>query len=194
MILEEYLYERVLPVIQSWNEEDIYAISFFVYSNEANEYKGNENFPEFSVGYNTESDCNYASQLSEERWNFAFWRQDMTEIIKPDDNDEGAKVLFDWYKENGIENLGYEDYDNAYDENMNYIGKGPIGYYELVKIVSNVARKLQSEGTIKSRFGNIPIIVHELEYPWFIEEATENANPNDEASIFLKALKEGFPE
>ena len=194
MNLEEYLYNRVLPIIQSWNEENIYAISFFVYYNGANEYKGYSNFPEFSIGYNTEEDCNHASQLSEERWNFAFWRQDMTEIIEPDDNDKGAKFLFNWYKENGIENIGHQDYDNAYDENMHYIDRGPVGYYELLKAVSNVARKLQSEGKIATQFGNIPIIVHDLEYPWYIEEATENANPNGEANIFLEALRAGFPE
>lgn len=185
MDLEKYLYSRVLPIIKGWNEKNIYAISFFVYSNQANVYKGYENFPEFSVGYNTEEDCNYASELSEERWNFAFWRQEMFEIITPDDNDEGAKYLFDWYKENGIENIGFEDYD----EEMNYIGKGPVGYLELLKVVSNVARRLQLEGEIESQFGTIPIIVHEYEYPWYVEEATINANPNGEAETFLEALK-----
>lgn len=52
---------------------------------------------------------------------------------------------------------------------------------------------MQTEGTIAAQFGRIPIVVHNMEYPWYIEEATENANPNGEAAIFLKAIKERFP-
>lgn len=198
MDLEKYLYEKVLPVIQQWNDKDIYAISFYVNYNELNEYNGCSNFPEFSIGYNTEDGCSHASKLSEERWNFAFWEQDMIPIILPENSgnpaNEGAKVLFDWYAENGIANIGFEDEDAMFDDEMNYIGKGPVGYYELLCVVSNVAGKLQSEGKISAQFGKIPIIVHDLEYPWYVKEATENANPNGEADTFLQALKDGFPE
>jgi hypothetical protein len=188
MDLEKKLFDMVFPIIQEWDVEGIYAISFFVYVNEANEYNGCSNFPEFSIGYNTEEDCEYADELSEERWNYAFWNQDMTEIIAPDSENEGAKLLFEWYKENGILNIGYEDEHNSYDDNMNYSGKGPNGYYELLCAVSNVARKLQKGGSIRDKFGIIPIIVHDLEYTWFVKEATENANPNGEANLFLKYL------
>ena len=196
MDLENYLYKKVLPIIQSWDDENIYAISFFVYSNEANEYKGVRNISEFSIGYSTEEGCNCAPILSEERWSLLWHRHGEVAIIEPENSgnsaNEGAKVLFEWYKEKGIENIGYENCDNDYDENMQYIGKGPVGYYELLQAVSNVARRLQTEGTIAALFGNIPIIVHDMEYPWYIEEATENANPKGEADVFLKALREGF--
>ena len=196
MDLENYLYKKVLPIIQSWDDENIYAISFFVYSNEANEYKGVRNISEFSIGYSTEEGCNCAPILSEERWSLLWHRHGEVAIIEPENSgnsaNEGAKVLFEWYKEKGIENIGYENCDNDYDEHMQYIGKGPVGYYELLQAVSNVARRLQTEGTIAAQFGNIPIIVHDMEYPWYIEEATENANPNGEADVFLKALREGF--
>ncbi len=163
--LEGYLYGRVKPIIEGWNETDIYAISFFVYSNESYKYQGHQNVCTFSIGYNTEEACNHASQRSEERWNYAFWTQDMYPIIEPWKNDEGTKLLFDWYKENGIENIGYEDFDAAYDENQYYTGKGPNGYYELLCAVSNVARRLQSENFIYGKFGvRLPIIVHDLEY------------------------------
>ncbi|MCL2299757.1 MAG: hypothetical protein FWC27_06375, partial [Firmicutes bacterium] len=146
----------------------------------------------FAVSYNTEDDCGQAPAYSEERWNYAFWRQDETEIIAADDNDEGMKTLFQWYKENGVENIGFEDYDNEYDKDMNYIGKGPVGYYELLTAVSKVARRMQTEGFIAGKFGSIPIIVHELEYYGLIEEATAHANPNGEADLFLEAVKRGF--
>jgi len=194
--LKAYLYEKVKPIIEGWDEEGIYAISFFVYSNEENTYKQYKNISEFAISYNTEKDCENASAYSEERWNYAFWRQDETYIIDPnesdDDSNESLEILFKWYEENGIENIGFEDYENVYDENMFYIGKGPIGYYELLTVVSEVARQLQTEGLISGKFGSIPIIVHDLEYGWYVAEATAHANPNGEANDFLEALKRNF--
>lgn len=192
MNLENYLYNKILKIIQDWHEDDIYAISFFVYSNEANVYNGINNFPEFSIGYNTENYYNSTDKSVEEKWNFAYWQQEMFEIISADEDNDGAKYLLDWYKENGINNIGFEDESCMYDENMNYIGKGPVGYYELLCAASNVARLLQSNNVIKNKFGLIPIIVHDLEYPWYVEEATLNANPNGQADEFLNALKNYF--
>ena len=185
-----YLEKNVIDIISSWNEEDIYAVSFFVYSNEAYEYKGYSNVTEFCVSYNTENDCSGADELSEERWNYAFWRQNEVPIIQADDDDEGMKILFDWYEENGIDNIGYED-SNCYDSQMRYNGKGPIGYYELLSEITVVAKKLQDSGFIKNKFGkSIPIIIHDLDYTWYNIEATKKANPNGEADIFLVAMKE----
>ncbi len=189
--LQSYLENKLRGIISSWNEEGIYAISFFVYANEMNEYNGYSNVTEFFVSYNTETDCGGADALSEERWNYAFWRQDETPIIEANEENEGIKVLFDWYEEKGIKNIGYEDYKNCYDDKMRYIGKGPVGYYELLSEVTAVARKLQESGFIGQKIGApIPIIIHDLEYPWYIIEATKKANPNGEADMFLAAMKE----
>lgn len=194
--LQAFLENKLRDIISAWNENDIYAISFFVYSNEAYEYNGYSNVTKFSVSYNTENDCNGAGELSEERWNYAFWRQDETPIIDDDNENEGIKILFDWYRENSIDNIGYEDYDVCYDDEMRYIGKGPIGYYELLSEITAVAQRLQNSGFIKNKFGApIPIIIHDLEYPWYIIEATKKANPNGEADMFLSAMNElGFVE
>ena len=193
---QAYLENKLQNVISNWNEDGIYAISFFVYSNEAFEYRDYSNITEFSVSYNTESDCEGADNLSEKRWNYAFWRQNETPIIEADDENEGVKILFDWYKENGIENIGYEDAESAYDNEMKYIGKGPVGYYELLSEITEVAKKLQNSGFIKDKFGApIPIIIHDLEYPWYIMEATKRANPHGEADAFFAAMKKcGFME
>lgn len=184
--LKGYLYERVKIEMDSWNEKDIYAISFFVYSNEAYLYGEFSNVSEFLISYNTESDCETADVKSEERWNYAFWRQNVITIT----DNEGLQVLFQWYKENGIDNIGHED-DNCYDENYQYIGKGPVGYYELLTVVSEVANKLQNENYIVNKFGkSLPIIVHDLEYSWYVVGATKNANPNGEADQFLETMSE----
>ena len=99
-------------------------------------------------------------------------------------------MLFEWYKENGIENIGEEDED-CYDEDCNYIGKGPVGHYELLQIVTDVAKKLQEEGFITDQFKkSIPIIIHGLECAWYDIEATQKANPNGEADTYINAMKE----
>lgn len=185
----EKLYIKIKSIIDTWCEDGIYAISFFVYSNEAYEYKGFSNVSSFAISYNTEDDCEGAGKFDEERWNYAFWRQNETLIINPDEPNELTDLLFDWYKENGISNIGEED-ENCYDAHCNYIGKGPVGHYELLTLISEVAKRLQQEGFVESKFGKkIPIIIHGLEYAWYDIEATRNANIHGEADVFLKAMK-----
>ena len=188
--ISEQLYLKVKSIIDAWDENGIYAISFFVYANMAYEYKGFRNVSSFAVSYNTERDCEGAGQYDEERWNYAFWRQDETPVIDPYEPNELIDLLFAWYKENGISNIGEEKGD-CYDENYYYIGKGPVGHYELLTLVSEVAKRLQQEGYIENKFGKkLPIIIHGLEYAWFDIEATRNANIHGEADTFLEAMKE----
>lgn len=173
--ISEQLYQKIKSIINTWDENDIYAISFFVYSNEAYEYNGINNVSYFAISYNTETDCVGAGQYDEKRWNYAFWRQDETPIINPDEPGKLIDSLFDWYKENGIDNIGAED-ENCYDENCNYIGKGPVGHYELLQFASEVAKRLQQEGAIEQKFGRkLPIIIHGLEYAWYDIEATKKS-------------------
>lgn len=189
--LQAYLEKKLRDIISTWNEPDIYVISFFVDSNEAYEYKGYSNVTEFHVSYNAESDCPGAGELAEERWNYAFWRQNEVPILEADEESEGMELLFQWYEENGIRNIRYENSCADYDAEMRYIGKGPIGYYELLSEITSVAKKLQDSGYIKEKFGSpIPIIIHDLEYPWYSIEATRKANPNGEADTFFVAMKE----
>lgn len=192
--LENALYDKVKSEVLKWDEEDIYAISFFVESNGAYEYNGFENVSMWAISYNTEDDCDGADELDEERWNYAFWRQNETMIIDIFTPNKYTDALFDWYAEQGITNIGEENEDEMYDEHFAYIGKGPAGHYELLQLASGIAKRLQEDGTIKEHFGKeLPIIIHGLEYAWFDIEATENANPNGQADTFLKAMKElGF--
>lgn len=188
--LQAYLENELRDIISTWYEEDIYAISFFVNSNEAYEYNGYSNITQFSVSYNTERDCAGADSLSEERWNYAFWRQNEIPIIEANNDNKGVELLFAWYREKGINNIGYEDYSACYDGEMRYVGKGPIGYYELLSEITVVAKRLQDSGFIKRQFGRaIPIIIHDLEYPWYIIEANKRVNSNGEADEFLTTMK-----
>ncbi len=194
--ISEKIYSAVKSIMDCWNEDGIYAISFFIESNEFSEYNAFHNVASFAISYNTEADCEGAGEYDEARWNYAFWRQDATAVIDPYEPNALIESLFDWYAENGIQNIGYEDSTSCYDENMRYIGKGPAGHYELLMLVSDVAKRLQEENYIENQFGRkIPIIIHGLEYAWYDIEATKNANVNGEADVFLSAMKElGFME
>ena len=98
--LQAYLCDKVKSIITQWDEDDIYAISFFVYSNFENKYQQFNDVSEFAISYNTERDCGNVSAYSEERWNYAFWRQNTTSIINPsEEDDEGVKTLFQWYNQ-----------------------------------------------------------------------------------------------
>ena len=191
--LKNALKTKIKSIMDAWDEEGIYAVSFFVCSNEAYEYNGFSNVTEFMISYNTEEDCPGADDLDEERWNYAFWRQDEQPIIYTSEKNPLTDMLFDWYKDRGLTNLGHEDYETSYDQGR-YIGKGPEGHYELLTLASEIASELQNEGYIKERFGKpLPIIIHGLEYPWYDIEATKKGNPNGEANVFLEACKElGF--
>ena len=63
--IEAVFYEKIKKIITSWYEDEIYAISFFVNSNEAYSFRGFSNVSNFSVSYNTEEDCDYADDLDE---------------------------------------------------------------------------------------------------------------------------------
>ena len=41
---------------------------------------------------------------------------------------------------------------------MNYIGKGPNGYYEVLNMIVETARDLQLQGIVNKKFGKIPIM------------------------------------
>ena len=189
--IEKILYDKIKSEISKWDEDGIYAISFFIYSNESYEYKNFTNVSTWAISYNTEADCEGAGELDEERWNYAFWRQDETIIIDIHEPNELTEALYKWYEEQGIDNVGFEDLENMYDEHSRYIGKGPVGHYELLGIAAGVAKKLQEEGFIIDQFNKpIPIIIHGLECAWYDIEATKKANPNGEAGTYINAMKE----
>ncbi|MCL2555970.1 MAG: hypothetical protein FWE03_02995 [Firmicutes bacterium] len=210
--LEDYLFNRIVPIFDGWiikkDIKDIYAISFFVYSNECNNWNGINNISEFSINYLANKHFKNEAATSKEDWDIlSSCCQGNLEmqIIQPNGesetgkiihtkNTEGIKFLFEWYNENKIVNIGHEDYNNCYDDKNYYIGKGPKGYYELLMAVSNVARRIQQERIIPEKFGKtIPIIIHDLEMSaWYIKNAIENANPNGEAQVFLEAINNKF--
>ena len=203
--LKDFLFNKVLNVLNAYDYDDIYTIIFFVYSNECFEYENYQNLSEFSVSNNTEQyfkreyedymktyrgeddnmDTRENGRFSEIRWNYAYMSQDETPII----NDKNYEMLINWYKQEGIENIGFED-DDCYDEHMIYIGKGPVGYYELLQEVTQVAKRIQKEDYFLKKAGrSIPIIILEYEDTWYTRKATLEANVHGEACDYLEYAK-----
>ena len=58
-----------------------------------------------------------------------------------------------------------------------------------MNLMSDIAYDLQNNGVIKNKFGNIPIIIHDLEYSWYTINATKKANPTGEADAFFEYLE-----
>ena len=126
-MLKEYLYNEIKNYLKSI-AKDTYVISIFINFNECNVYDNIENFPNVSIFSNTLSDIEDCND-EEEKWNMAFWGcNDEIYLIA---DDKSAKLLVDWYAENDVDNIGYEDDEQDYDDELNYIGNGPNGCKEL---------------------------------------------------------------
>ncbi|MDP3130171.1 MAG: hypothetical protein Q8N15_02430 [Bacillota bacterium] len=182
MRFEDHLYEKIKKIISLWPDEETYAISFFVYSNESHEFGGFQNLTEFFISYNTEADCERSGRYSEKRWNYAFWRHDAVPIVSIE---EEMPQLIRWYNYMKITNIGSTAKDGGH----------PIGHLELFDLAASLGRRLQEEGFLLRKYGRpIPIIVHELEYYGLISQLTARANPNGEANDFIQANENWFCE
>lgn len=173
---------RIKSIMETWDEdEEIYAVSFFVQAG------GEGEVPSFVISYNTEEYCKGAPENDEERWNYACWSQDEENVI----GGQEEKVLKEWYESQGIseEALGYEDLESNDNEDGTGTEKGPKGLYELVQILPDVAKKLKEERVVAHCCKkDVPIIIHDLEYTWYMVEATKKANPGMDLSGFLEAV------
>ena len=195
MEIKEVLLRKVRNIMEGWEDHGIYAVSFWVDFNEDNTFRGVSNVSEWMVSCNREEDCEDAGPLDEEHWNYAFWNQEEEPVITASDDDPEMALLFDWYHQQGLTHIGSESEDGDYDEEMNYVGKGPEGHYQLLMLAAEVARRLQEEGFLEKRFHKkIPIIVHGLEYAWYDLEATKLANPHGEAEAFLEYVRRELEE
>lgn len=173
-MFKEYIMTKIKKELPRLNKDNIYVVSFFLDSNEIN-----DTVPSLLISCNVENENNI-DPLSEERWNFAFWLQNVIGIIN-DEDAESIDRLKDWYQEIGIKNPGYEDlsWDVAYNGGR-YIGKGPKGVFEFVNLLKEIIQELHESGYIKRVFGkSIPIIIHDLEYVWYMVDATIEANPDE---------------
>ncbi|MBR5010726.1 MAG: hypothetical protein IKY06_08800 [Clostridia bacterium] len=200
MEFKQQLRDKIFEVLNSWPVNDQYAIMFFIYPNECNEYGGYNNIPEFTMLYKCESELSRnphsvgAMSRNEERWNPAFWKwgPNKADIIYFNEPNPMADALLSWYQSINVHDIGYEEY--TLDSHNRFVGKGPNGLPELLDLITEIANELQTENIIESKFGKrIPIILADFEFTWYMVAATRLANPNGEADDYIEAcINEGW--
>ena len=190
MEMKQYLKARMCEAMATWEAPDIYAIS--VRPTVTAYDRNGRRMTLIDLCYNCKSNLGrLTGKYSEKRWNVAYWDDDgYVCLLDPEQDPDGQALVNEWFCAQGITDPGAdEDEDAMYDTKGNYIGKGAIGFYPLLMLAAEVVRELQTEGFIREKFGEIPVIVHDLEYAWYSREATEYANPNGEAETFMTAMK-----
>jgi hypothetical protein len=150
--------ERFLPVLASFDDNDIYAISFYVEHEDDDPRK-----PLVYFGYNTEAqvknEMENAADEEEARWNFAFWLQNELYCFGADD--DTADLCRAW----------------AYQQNL---AADETSYQVFVNVLIDVVKDLQQSGVIAKKIGKrIPVIIHELEYYTQIAQQNIEANGAD---------------
>ena len=192
-MLKKYLYEQILKYLYYLNDNDVYVISILIINDEESIYRGITHFPKVYITHNTEHNCECKSNISEERWNIAYWHntKDIA-IIDYIENIKGAELLYEWYFQNQITDIGFENPNSMYDEEMNYIGKGAKGYWELFTELSLVVKQIRQNHDLEKKIHNIPIVIHDYEYSWYIERFINIANPNNQAAPFLEYYRNYF--
>jgi len=183
--LDEIIYEGVKDVIKGSISEQIYAISFFVHDHQGNPLK-----PTVLVSYNTidyyKKEIEDAYNEAEAKWNYAYWPQ---KNIYKFGLDETADIVMQWIHENELEDKTEEDENEMYDENMRYVGKGPILTQRFVEELIKVANKLHDENITVISNSKVPILIHELEYYEAIAQENEKANPDGQAAEFIEWIR-----
>lgn len=131
-----------LQELLKWNEEDIYAVSFFVDYDMDNAYDIRIYF-----GYNTEkqfeSECQWEADSSTVRWNYNFWLQNETFCFGEDGTTEGLTAM--WLKQQRVKE---SDAVEILTEQLIY-----------------AVREIHRCQALKNRFGReLPIIIHTMHY------------------------------
>lgn len=165
--------------ISEWQEDDIYAISLYVFNVDDDPCR-----PAAVLGYNTEKQVQKsipeASDEQEARWNYAFWLQNEEICIGMG---ETAGDIRQWITEQDL----WEDEDEI-----------PPKFVEMLVFI---VREIHASGLLKDKYGReVPILIHGLEYNE--ETARQNMDANGEIldSGFVsfcipceQEIQDGFP-
>ena len=140
--------------ISEWQEDDIYAISLYVFNEEDDPCR-----PVAVFGYNTErqvqKSITEAADEQEARWNYAFWLQNHEMCLG---RDETAEDIRKWITE------------------LEWEGEDAISF-KFVNLLVAVVQGIHASGLLKEKFGReIPVLIHELEYHEKISQQNIEAN------------------
>lgn len=165
--IEDYLFDKIVSIMQQWEEKDIYLIIFFIYKNEKYNHENHMTAPSFSILYNTESyfQSIYDKKQNyyEQRYNYAYsQQQNEYEIF----DEKTLKIFFEWYNENCFQ-TGYE-------------------YLKLMDILEKVGLKIQQNKELEKLFNKkMPIIIQSIEESNKLRKITQTINFHNEANEYL---------
>lgn len=181
-IIKDEIISRFIPIINTWEREDIYAISFYVYDLEDNPCK-----PAITLGFNTEEEVSNMLKYADEqevRWNYAYWIQNMESTYGWDDT--SYNHIKEWVIEN---NFLYKENYNPFDTSMELIIELRKITEAFVQILIDVVNEIHSSGLITTNLkSDIPIIIHELEYYDKIAKQNIEANGLDLVKDFVNYI------
>lgn len=158
MTMKEKIQQLIEQKISEWQDDDIYAISLYVYDAEDDPRR-----PVAILGYNTERQVQKsipeASGEQEARWNYAFWLQNVEMCLGQGDTAEDIK---EWITEQDL-------WDNEDEITPRF-----------TELLVAIVQGIHASGLLKDKFGReIPILIHELEY--YEQIARQNIEANGEA-------------
>ena len=162
--IEEEIYQKAVDAIASWNEPDIYVVSFYYWEDEQNPCK-----PRLSIGFNTER--RYQETLSEvddgdehdARWNFAWWLQN-DDAVQYGCAPQSAELIRKWVMTCGVIYFDHDEWPDI-EEDSDEWDKYKVMEDAFIDMLVRVVQRIHKEGILTSRFGKeLPIIIHELEY------------------------------
>ena len=164
--IEEEIYQKAVDAIASWNEPDIYVVSFYFWEDGQNPCK-----PRLSIGFNTESHYREVSEgmeredyLFDYRWNFAWWLQN-NDAVQYGCDPQSAELVRKWVGSCGV--FYFDKYGECPDikDNEDELNKYQAMEDAFINMLVRVVQRIHKEGILTSRFGKeLPIIIHELEY------------------------------
>ena len=155
--MREKIQRLIAQKISEWQEDDIYAISLYVFDEEDDPCR-----PVAVLGYNTERQVQKSSSETsdeqEARWNYAFWIQNAEMCLGQGDTAEDIK---EWITEQGL-----------WDSEDEIAPK-------FVELLVAIVQDIHASGLLKDKFGReIPVLIHELEY--YEKIAQQNIAANGE--------------
>ena len=158
--------------ISEWQEDDIYAISLYVFNEEDDPCR-----PVAAFGYNTErqvqKSITEAADEQEARWNYAFWLQNHEMCLG---RDETAEDIRKWITE------------------LEWEGEDAISF-KFVNLLVAVVQGIHASGLLKEKFGReIPVLIHELEYHEKISQQNIEANGEALDRDFVSFCMSCLPE
>lgn len=158
--------------ISEWQEDDIYAISLYVFNEEDDPCR-----PVAVFGYNTErqvqKSITEAADEQEARWNYAFWLQNHEMCLG---RDETAEDIRKWITE------------------LEWEGEDAISF-KFVNLLVAVVQGIHASGLLKEKFGReIPVLIHELEYHEKISQQNIEANGEALDRDFVSFCMSCLPE